>query len=82
MKTSCFGSHYPSVFEPQSVFYLRASKESSASAQENMKRRNANDGKRRPVKRTKITDNFLGRLVLLDTTLYQNSEGFKSISFV
>ena len=47
-----------------------------------MKRRNANDGKRRPVKRTKITDNFLGRLVLLDPTLYQDSEGFKSISFV
>merc|ERR1712156_293059 len=60
MKTSCFGAHYPSVFEPQSVFYLRASKESSASAQENMKRRNANDGKRRPVKRTKISDNIFG----------------------
>ena len=63
MKTSCFGSHYPSVFEPQSVFYLRASKESSVPVHENMKRRNANDGKRRPVKRTKISDNFLGRFV-------------------
>lgn len=63
MKTSCFGSHYPPFFEPKSVFYLRPSKESSvfSSGQENMKRRNANDGKRRPVKRTKISDNFFGR---------------------
>merc|ERR1719471_2684779 len=62
MKTSCFGSHYPPFFEPNSVFYLRSSKESvvSISGQENMKRRNANDGKRRPVKRTKISDNFFG----------------------
>ena len=63
MKTSCFGSHYPPFFEPRSVFYLRArSKESGVSVgHENMKRRNANEGKRRPVKRAKITDNFFGR---------------------
>merc|ERR1711936_1109357 len=70
MKTSCFGAHYPSVFEPQSVFYLRVSKESSASAQENMKRRNANDGKRRPVKRTKISDNFLGSTLVYVKLLF------------
>merc|ERR1719211_905410 len=61
MKTSCFSS---SLLEPPNSFLFSKGpgKESvvSISGHENMKRRNANDGKRRPVKRTKITDNFFG----------------------
>ena len=78
MKTSCFGSHYPPFFEPKSVFYLRNSKESfvSTTGPENMKRRNVADGKRRPVKRTKISDNFFGRWeVLLKITIWLSEEG-------
>lgn len=55
MKTSCFS---PPYFDPISCF--TASREFVHTGQQNMKRRNATEGKRRPVKRTKISENFFG----------------------
>jgi len=55
MKTSCFS---PPYFDPISCF--TTSRELVYVGHQNMKRRNATDGKRRPVKRTKISENFFG----------------------
>ncbi|XP_023336290.1 macoilin [Eurytemora carolleeae] len=55
MKTSCFP---PPYLDPISCF--TTSREFVSSGNQNMKRRTPTDGKRRPVKRTKISDNFLG----------------------
>jgi len=56
MKTSCFN---PPYFDPISSC-LSTSREFAYIGPQNMKRRNAAEGKRRPVKRTKISENFLG----------------------
>merc|ERR1719357_652575 len=58
MKTSCLSPPTSYFADPKSCF--TAGREFVYIGHQNMKRRNATEGKRRPVKRTKISENFFG----------------------